>query len=217
MDDGNHTNYLAPHLDTAALLIIDMQHDFIDGVMPVPGSAAVVPMLATVAAAFRRANRPVVHVIRYYQPGSSDVDLVRRPRIEAGAQIAAPGTYGAAIPAALLGATTAPLSAASLLAGEIQHLGPQDFALYKPRWSAFHRTNLEAWLHERGVDTVVVAGCNLPNCPRATLFDASERDFRTVLVTDAVSQITSERLNDLRLIGVNLLTAAETIALLANE
>ena len=31
-----------------------------------------------------------------------------------------------------------------------------------------------------GVDTIVVAGCNLPNCPRATLFEASERDFRTV-------------------------------------
>lgn len=50
--------------------------------------------------------------------------------------------------------------------------------------------------------TVVVAGCNLPNCPRATLFDASERDFRTVLVTDAVSGVTVERLADLERIGV---------------
>lgn len=51
---------------------------------------------------------------------------------------------------------------------------------------------------------MVVAGCNLPNCPRATLFDASERDYRAVVVEDATSQVTPERLHDLRLIGVNI-------------
>jgi nicotinamidase-related amidase len=81
--------------------------------------------------------------------------------------------------------------------------------LFKPRWSAFHRTPLEAWLRARDVTTVVVAGCNLPNCPRASLFDASERDFRTVLVKDAVSQATDERLEDLSRIGVNLVGVDE--------
>ncbi len=60
-----------------------------------------------------------------------------------------------------------------------------------------------------GVDTIVVAGCNLPNCPRATLFDASSRDLRTVLVTDATSQVSDERLADARSIGVVPMTAAE--------
>jgi len=64
---------------------------------------------------------------------------------------------------------------------------------------------------------VVVAGCNLPNCPRATLFDASERDLRAVLVTDTVSQSTPERLADFRLIGVNLLTAEQVVAALMAE
>jgi len=43
----------------------------------------------------------------------------------------------------------------------------------------------------------VVAGCDLPNCPRATLFEAGMRDLRTVLVTDAVSRTSDERIADL--------------------
>jgi nicotinamidase-related amidase len=61
----------------------------------------------------------------------------------------------------------------------------------------------------------VVAGCNLPNCPRATLFEASERDFRTVIVSDAVSQASPERLADLAGIGVSVLPAATVAASLS--
>jgi nicotinamidase-related amidase len=57
--------------------------------------------------------------------------------------------------------------------------------------------HLDQHLRDRDVTTVVVAGCNLPNCPRATLFDASQRDYRTALVQDATSQVTDERLQDL--------------------
>ena len=89
--------------------------------------------------------------------------------------------------------------------------------LYKPRWSAFHRTRLDDHLRDLDVTTVVVAGCNLPNCPRATLFDASERDYRTVLVTDATSQTTTERLDDLALIGVILAEVDEVEVLLAGD
>lgn len=208
-------DYLSPHMDAAALLVIDVQHDFVAGAMPVAGTEAMLPNLATLAQAFRHAGRPIVHVIRFYVPGSSDVDAVRRAQIEAGAEVAAPGSHGAAIPPSVLGGHAAILDATQLLRGEFQQIGANEFALFKPRWSAFYRTGLDAWLRDRDMDTLVVAGCNLPNCPRATLFDASERDFRTALVTDAVSQSTPERLADLRLIGVNLMTAAEAIALLA--
>jgi nicotinamidase-related amidase len=81
--------------------------------------------------------------------------------------------------------------------------------LWKPRWSAFHRTGLEEALHGLGVDTVVVAGCNLPNCPRATIFDASERDFRVVMVADATSGVTDERWGDLLAIGAVGMSTAE--------
>jgi len=200
------TDYTELHPGQAALLVIDMQTDFVDGAMPVPGTAGVIPAVASAIDAFRRVGRPIVHVIRYYQPGGSDVDMVRRSLIESGAQIAAPGTPGSSIPVALTGGREIRLDAARLIGGRFQDVGPGEVVMYKPRWSAFHRTPLHDWLTAADVDSVVVAGCNLPNCPRATLFDASSRDYRTGLVVDAVSGATPERLGDLARIGVNLLT-----------
>lgn len=198
-------DYTAPQWSRSALVIIDVQLDFLDGgAASIPGTSDVLARLADTAAAFRTAGRPIVHVVRLYQPGGNDVDLPRRALVESGAAIVAPGSSGSQIPSQLL-AKPATLEAEVLLAGKPQTLGDDEIVLFKPRWSAFHRTSLEAWLRERDVTTVVVAGCNLPNCPRASLFDASERDFRTVLVTDAVSQVSTERLDDLARIGVNLL------------
>lgn len=194
------------HLDRAALVVVDVQADFVDGALPVPGTTAVLPRLAMLVDAFRAAGRPVAHVVRLYVPSGSDVDTVRRAAIEGGARLVAPGSAGAQIPAVLTRGATVELDADSLLAGGLQPVGPREVVLSKPRWSAFHRTGLDAWLGAEGVDSVVVAGCNLPNCPRATLFDASARDYRTALVTDATSQTTPERLADLELIGVNLVT-----------
>lgn len=199
------TDYLSPELASSALVLIDVQNDFLDGgASPVPGTSAVLPALERLVDAYRRAGLLIVHVIRLYEPGGSDVDAVRRARIEEGENIVAPGTAGADIPSALL-PRGSHLDPDLLLAGGAQEVGDREIVLYKPRWSAFHRTRLEEILREAGASTVVVAGCNLPNCPRATLFDATERDLRAVLVGDAVSRTTPERLADLEAIGVRIL------------
>lgn len=194
-------DYVSPEWERSALLVIDVQIEFISGAMVVPGTAERLPKLARLVSAFRRARQPIVHAVRLYVPGGDDVDLVRRAAIRAGKQIAAPGTAASQIPEGLLPGE-ARLAPDQLLAGEMQEVGPSEHIMFKPRWSAFYRTSLEQHLRDRNVTTLVVAGCNLPNCPRGTLFDASERDFRAVLVEDATSQVTSERLADLTLIGV---------------
>jgi nicotinamidase-related amidase len=199
-------DYLSPDLARSALVLIDVQNDFVSGAARVDGTAELVDTMARLARAFRAAHRPIVHIVRLYVPGGSDVDLPRRAAVESGRQIAAPHTGGAAIPAALL---AHPLDYESLLAGGTQHVAANEVVMFKPRWSAFYRTALDTHLRDLGVNTVVVAGCNLPNCPRATLFDASERDYRAALVTDATSQVTGERLDDLRLIGVELLSSTD--------
>lgn len=199
-------DYTSPELDRSALVLIDVQNDFVSGTAQVDGTAEHLPAMARLVELFRAKHRPIVHVVRLYIPGGSDADPPRRSAIEAGHQIAAPHTDGAAIPTTLL---AHPLDYESLLAGGAQHVGANEVVIFKPRWSAFYRTDLDQHLHDLGVTTVVVAGCNLPNCPRATLFDASERDYRAALVTDATSQVTAERLDDLGLIGVELLTTAD--------
>lgn len=208
MTSSDHTS---PHWENAGLVVIDMQVDFADGgASPIPGTTEVTPNVVRLTDAFRRADQPIVHIVRLYPPGSSDVDLPRRALVESGATIVAPGSPGSAI---ITGLASPPvtLDAALLLAGRPQTLGTNEIALFKPRWGAFYRTSLETWLRDRQVDTVVVAGCNLPNCPRATLFEASERDFRTVLVEDAVSQSSPERLADLSRIGVTLMSTARLV------
>jgi len=74
-----------------------------------------------------------------------------------------------------------------LLAGGMQQVGPAEHVMYKARWGAFYHPDLERHLRESGSDTVVFAGCNHPNCPRTSIYEASERDFRIVLVSDAIS------------------------------
>jgi len=67
-------------------------------------------------------------------------------------------------------------------------LGPRDGdrVLVKKKPSAFFGTPLAAMLIDRGVDTVVVCGGSTSNCVRATVFDASSYNFRTIVVADAV-------------------------------
>lgn len=78
--------------------------------------------------------------------------------------------------------------------------------IYKPRWGAFFKTPLEAYLRGHGASTTVFCGCNFPNCPRTSIYEASERDFRVVLVTDAISGLYDRGAQELAAIGVQLMT-----------
>lgn len=204
---------IAPEWRRTALVTIDMQRDFActDGRAYVSGTAEIADNCARAVDAFRAAGRPIVHVIRYYEPDGSNAELGRRDLVRERGPIVAPATEGAELAPALQGGAPQPLDADLLLKGELQKLGDNEWVMFKPRWSAFFKTELESALRGWDVSTLVVSGCNLPNCPRATLFDASERDFRTVLVTDATSQVTEQRLADLSLIDVNLVTTAALV------
>lgn len=187
-DPWDEDPHVVPEFDRAALLVIDVQADFLDGgSSPIPGTSHVVPAIARLAEGFRRSGRPVLHVVRLYD--GDDVDLPRRALVASGASVVRPGSAGSQIAPHLLPPGAPPLDAPRLLAGDLQPLGPREWAMWKPRWGAFHRTPLDAHLRDLGVSTVVVAGCNYPNCPRATLYGASERDYRTVLASDAVSGV----------------------------
>ncbi|MDP2287095.1 MAG: isochorismatase family cysteine hydrolase [Actinomycetota bacterium] len=201
-------DYLTPDFASSVLLTIDMQRDFLDGSpFEIPGTMDVLPNVVHAVSAYRKASLPIVHVVRLYEPGSRDVDPPRRAAVEDGLQMVAPASLGSQLAPGLL-ETHVELDSGALLGGQLQAVGRAEWIMYKPRWGAFYRTQLGEFLEARGISTVVIAGCNLPNCPRATLVEASERDFRTVLLEDAVSQSSDERLSDLAQIGVSLTQAA---------
>jgi nicotinamidase-related amidase len=215
--------YTSPSAGSAALVLIDVQRDFVDAsddrggeeaALPVSGTAAVIGAMSKLAKAFRERGLQIVHIVRLYQPNGSNVDLVRRRLIEQGARIAAPGSAGSQIAAELL-PDVVELDHALLLSGGVQQIGTAEHVIYKPRWGAFYRTSLELHLHESGIDTIVFAGCNFPNCPRTSIYEASERDFRIVLVSDAVSGLYDRGIDESSAIGVDVRDLSATLDWLA--
>lgn len=81
--------------------------------------------------------------------------------------------------------------------------------IYKPRWGAFYETPLKRHLEKAEVNTLVFCGCNFPNCPRTSIYEASERDYRIVLVSDAISGLYERGEREMQNIGVQLMTVEE--------
>ena len=211
--------YTEPHADSAALLTIDVQRDFsLPGApLEIPGTMDAVPNIRRLLGAFRADGEPIVHVVRLYQEDGGNVDPVRRSAVEDGVRMAAPGSDGAELLDELKPDPALRLDASAILRGEFQRLADNEFVMYKARWGAFHGTSLEAFLRERRVDTIVLAGCNFPNCPRTTIYEASERDFRIVAVVDAISGAYDRGVQELRNIGVLALTTDQGLAWFAGE
>jgi maleamate amidohydrolase len=67
-----------------------------------------------------------------------------------------------------------------------------ELVVRKQTASAFFNTPLATWLHLQGVDTAVVVGCTTSGCVRATVVDAMQHNFRTVVVSDCVGDRATE-------------------------
>jgi nicotinamidase-related amidase len=150
-----------------ALLAVDLQLSKVPGGCPPAMRESLLGHLD----AFRAAGLPIVHAL-----GGRGV---------AGDGSAAAGWEG--LDRAFLPRPDARLYGDFLAAGRIQRLGPNEVAMYKPGWGAFFRSPLESYLGALGAGTLLVAGCGFPCGPRATLYEASERGFATVLLEDSVS------------------------------
>jgi biuret amidohydrolase len=84
-------------------------------------------------------------------------------------------------------------------------LDPLDYVVRgKKRYSAFQSTELEFVLRRAlGVDTLILAGINTTTCVLCAGFEATNRDFRVVVASDAVDSMDGEEMHGfaLRLIG----------------
>ncbi len=207
-NDQRKPDYTTPDFRAMALLTIDMQIDFLKGgSAEISGTSEILPQMRSLVGAFRRAGLPVIHMVRLYRSDGSNADLCRRGALEQGASIVRPGTPGAQLAPPLLPSPQIRLDEELLLSGAIQSLGPLEWALFKPRWGAFFGTSLEKHLSGLTVTSLAFAGCNFPNCPRTSIYEASERDFRIVLAEDAVSGLYERGRDEMASIGVVLMTS----------
>jgi nicotinamidase-related amidase len=210
--------YTTPELERAALITIDVQADTLDGQpLEIPGTSAALPAMCVLAEAFREHGLPIVHVVRLYRSDGSNVDLCRREAIMNGWEALAPGSAGAEVAPGLLGDASVSLDTELLLRGELQRVGDNEVLMYKPRWGAFYDTPLQSHLNALGVSTLAFCGVNFPNCPRTSIYEASERDFRIVVATDAISGLYDRGRDELANIGLALMTAGELAVQLARD
>jgi nicotinamidase-related amidase len=208
--------YTVPEFTSAALVTVDTQRDVLDdGGFPIRGTSAALPAMRRLLDIFRAARRPIVHIVRLYERDGSNAEPCRRQLLAGGAELVIRGTPGCQLASELLPDPDLLLDDALLLGGGVQVLEADEVAIYKPRWGAFYRTPLEQHLREHEVSTVVFAGCNFPNCPRTSIYEASERDFRVVLVRDAISGLYERAEQELANIGVHLMRSDEVTDALA--
>ncbi|PPD81078.1 hypothetical protein GOBAR_DD21993 [Gossypium barbadense] len=150
-----------------ALLVIDMQNDFIldDGLMRVNGGKAIVPNVIKAVEIARQRGILIVWVVREHDYLGRDVELFRR-------HLYTPGKEGP---------TTKGYLGAQLVDGLVIKEG--DYKLVKTRFSAFFATHLHSFL--RSVQT--------PNCIRQTVFDAVAHNYQPVtVIVDATAAATAD-------------------------
>ncbi|MFH1377812.1 MAG: isochorismatase family cysteine hydrolase [Planctomycetota bacterium] len=184
-----------------ALLIIDMQNDFVLPGAPqcVSGAVAVIPNIQKVLRLFRQNSLPVFHVVREYRADGIDIEIVRREGFLSGRPYCVPGTTGCDI---------------------VDGLTPADgeYRVVKNRFSGFMQTELDFMLRRLGVSMIVVCGIQYPNCIRATIFDGVSYGYDVTLVTDATGAQTKEiadaNIRDIANIGVSCMTADDFIRLM---
>ena len=184
--------------DRLALIIVDMQDDFVLPGAPavIAGARDTVPKIKKALDAFRQKGQAVFHVTREYREDGSDIE---KPRLQAflKRKYAVPGTPGCAIVAAL-----------RPLTGE--------YRIVKKRFSAFMNTELDLMLRRLGIGHIVVCGAQYPTCIRATVFDAVAYGYSVTLLTDATSAQTEEiaaaNIRDIRAVGVECVTVEEFLS-----
>ena len=166
-----------PEGSRTALLVIDMQKDFIEPGAPrqVSGAAEIVPAVAEAAARMRAQGDLIVWACRAYSQDGSNVEASRKPEFLR-RPYAVSGTRGAELADGL-------------------ERWPGDLSLVTPSYSAFFRTDLDLKLRESGVSKVVACGVDLSRCVRATLVEAVSLGYECAVLAPAVASRDDQALN----------------------
>jgi nicotinamidase-related amidase len=70
---------------------------------------------------------------------------------------------------------------------------PNDYFVLKPKHSGFHQTCLELLLREMQVETLIVGGFSTDSCVSFTAYDAHQRGFSLLVLSDGCAAMTAAR------------------------
>ncbi|MDC7787426.1 cysteine hydrolase [Rhodoplanes sp. TEM] len=174
----------ARYLDPA-LLIVDMQNDFVRVGAPleVPDARATLPSHARLIAAFRAKGLPVVYT-KFLSTEEPSLLWTWSP------QCAPPVCLCRRGVSRVYGDAAGPLDCTDVVT-EI-HPQPDDLVVEKYGYSGFHGTSLSGRLRQKGVRSLVVTGTVTQICVEDTARGAFHHGFRTTMVEDAVSSFAPE-------------------------
>lgn len=153
-----------------ALINVDIQNCFVE---MVPEGIATLDRINRLAAVCREAGILVIHTSHVLRPDGSNIGVLGEmvPRVKAG--MVNQGTESAALHKGLV-------------------VDARDILLDKPRFGAFHSTDLELILRGRGIDTTIISGLTTEICCETTAREAMVRDFRVFFLSDGTAARTVE-------------------------
>jgi biuret amidohydrolase len=165
----------------SALVIIDMQRDFIEpgGFGETLGNdvsllEAIVPACQAVLRAWRDAGGLVVHTREAHRPDLSDCPPAKRERGNPALRIGDLGPMGRILVAGEPGNQIIP--ALAPVAGEI--------VIDKPGKGAFYATGLHEMLQQAGISHLVFMGVTTEVCVQTSMREANDRGYDGLLLED---------------------------------
>jgi nicotinamidase-related amidase len=176
-------------LATTALVIIDMQRDFLlpGGFGAMLGNdvsmlTKVVEPLAAVLALARAARMMVVHTREGHRPDLSDCPPSKLARGRLDTPIGADGPFGRVLVRGEEGH------------GIVEELAPAEgeVVLDKPGKGAFYATDLEHILRNAGITSLIVTGVTTEVCVHTTVREANDRGFECLVLSDCVGSYFAE-------------------------
>jgi len=160
------------NLKKTALLVIDMQNDFVEAgaIMEVPLAKTQVGDIKNLIELCRSKAIPVLYTVHITCPDKCALEIAAFPHlINAGMR---EGTRGAQV---------------------IDALAPQtgEAVIKKHRFSAFFNTELDSTLKAKNIDTLIICGTVTNICCESTARDAFFRDYKVIFGSDICSALTA--------------------------
>lgn len=155
-----------------ALVVVDVQEDFVTGSLAVPGAPRILPAVRRAVAAFRARGLPVI-ATRDWHP-ADHVSFAAR---------------GGPWPPHCVADSPGAAFAAGLELPPDAHVVSKATTADRDAYSGFEGTELEALLRRLGARRLFVCGLATDYCVLATVRDARRAGFEAILLADAVAAV----------------------------